>query len=79
MPFTKHDVVTNFIWKLSERCGSQAISFVVSIIIARLLDPQDYGIIALSMVFIMVLQICQSGFLKTVISAHSVVSTVIIL
>lgn len=65
MPFTKHDVVTNFIWKLSERCGSQAISFVVSIIIARLLDPQDYGIIALSMVFIMVLQVFADSGLAT--------------
>lgn len=65
MPFTKHEVATNFVWKLAERCGSQAISFVISIILARLLDPKDYGIIALSMVFIILLQVFADSGLAT--------------
>ena len=63
MAFTKRDVVINFIWKLAERSGSQAISFIVTIILARLLMPSDYGTIALVMVFLTILQVfADSGF-----------------
>lgn len=43
---------TNLIWKFSERLSSQLVSFIVSIIIARILNPSDYGLIAMTMVFI---------------------------
>lgn len=39
-------VVSNLIWRFLERCGSQVVAFVVSIILARILDPQDYGLVA---------------------------------
>nr|WP_317430051.1 lipopolysaccharide biosynthesis protein [uncultured Mitsuokella sp.] len=63
MEITKKDVVINFFWKFAERCGSQAISFIVSIILARLLMPSDYGTVALIMVFLTILQVfADSGF-----------------
>lgn len=63
MAFTKRDVFINFIWKLAERSGSQAISFIVAIILARLLMPSDYGTVALVMVFLTILQVfADSGF-----------------
>ncbi|MCQ1533903.1 lipopolysaccharide biosynthesis protein [Mitsuokella jalaludinii] len=63
MAFTKRDVFINFIWKLAERSGSQAISFIVTIILARLLMPSDYGTVALVMVFLTILQVfADSGF-----------------
>lgn len=62
---TKHQVMTNFIWKLAERCGSQVITFIVSIILARLLLPEDYGKIALCMVFILILQVFTDSGLGT--------------
>lgn len=63
MAFTKRDVFINFIWKLAERSGSQAISFIVAIILARLLMPADYGTVALVMVFLTILQVfADSGF-----------------
>lgn len=43
---------TNLIWKFSERLSSQLVSFIVSIIIARILSPSDYGLIAMTMIFI---------------------------
>lgn len=43
---------SNLLWKLSERIVSQLIAFVVSIVIARLLSPSDYGLIAMVMVVI---------------------------
>lgn len=63
MAFTRRDVFINFIWKLAERSGSQAISFLVTIILARLLMPSDYGTVALVMVFLTILQVfADSGF-----------------
>ena len=39
-------------WSYAERISAQLVSFVVSIILARLLDPEHYGIVAIVMVFI---------------------------
>ena len=50
-------VVSNFIWRFLERCGAQGVSFVVSIILARILDPSLYGTIALVTVFITIMQV----------------------
>lgn len=48
----RDSVVGNLIWKFAERVLSQGVSFVVSVILARLLMPEDYGTIALVTVFI---------------------------
>ena len=50
-------VFYNLFWRFAERCGAQAVSLVVSIILARLLAPEAYGTIALAMVFINILQV----------------------
>ena len=61
--FTKRKLITSFIWKFLEKGGSQIIQFVVSIILARMLTPSDYGIIALITVFINLANaFVQSGF-----------------
>lgn len=49
--------ITNFIWRFAERCGAQLVSFIVSIVLARLLAPEDYGVIALVTVFTTILQV----------------------
>ena len=45
-------IKSNFAWKLAERLFARGIEFVVSIIIARILSPEDYGIVAMVLVFI---------------------------
>ncbi|MGL4801682.1 MAG: lipopolysaccharide biosynthesis protein, partial [Cetobacterium sp.] len=51
------------IWKLLERGGTQGIQFVIQIILARLLTPEDYGLIAIIMIFIALANVfVQSGF-----------------
>ncbi len=47
----KKKVLSGLFWKLMERGGSQGIQFLVQIILARLLLPEDYGIIALVVIF----------------------------
>ena len=49
--------ITNFIWRFAERCGAQLVTFIVSIVLARLLAPEDYGVIALVTVFTTILQV----------------------
>lgn len=46
-----HIIVRNFLWRLAERFGAQIVTFIVSIILARVLDPTTYGLIALVNVF----------------------------
>lgn len=50
-------VFSGLIWRFAERISTQVVQFVVSIILARLLMPEDYGIIALITVFISVAEI----------------------
>lgn len=49
--FNRNVILSSMSWRFLERCGAQAVGFVVSLILARLLMPEDYGVIALVMVF----------------------------
>lgn len=49
---TKQKVIQGLFWRFAEKCGAQGVNFIVSIILARLLLPGDYGTIALITVFI---------------------------
>lgn len=51
-PTIKQKTISGLFWRYAERCGAQGIQFVVSIVLARLLSPGDYGIIGLITVFI---------------------------
>lgn len=60
---TKSKVLSSLMWKLLERSGTQGIQFIVQIVLARILLPNDYGIIALIAIFITVANVfVQSGF-----------------
>lgn len=48
----KLTVLSNLIWKFAERIGAQLVTFVVQTILARILMPEEYGIIAMVNVFI---------------------------
>ena len=60
---SKHTVVTSLAWKFLERGSAQLVSFVVSLVLARLLGPTDYGIVSLVLVFTAIaLVFVQGGF-----------------
>ena len=50
-------VIGNFLWRFAERCGAQLVTFIVSIVLARILAPEDYGQIALITVFTTIMQV----------------------
>lgn len=58
-------IVKSFIWRFAERCGAQVVSFIVSIVLARILVPKDYGTIALVTVFTTILQVFVDSGLGT--------------
>ena len=50
-------ITSNFLWRFFERCGAQGVTFLVSIVLARLLEPAVYGTVALVTVFTTVMQV----------------------
>ena len=59
----KKIVVSSLVWKFMERTGAQGIQFIVQILLARILLPQDYGLISLVTIFITIANVfVQSGF-----------------
>ena len=45
-------LLSNLFWKFAERISAQIVTLLVSIILARLLEPEHYGIISIVMIFI---------------------------
>lgn len=54
-------VIKNMLWRLVERFGAQLVSLIVSIILARILDPEVYGTVALVTVFMTIMQVFIDG------------------
>lgn len=60
---TKNHIISSLTWKLMERIGTNGITFIVSIVLARILAPKEYGLISLITIFITIANVfVQSGF-----------------
>lgn len=57
----KKSVLNNLIWKFGERIGAQCVSFIVSIVLARLLLPADYGLVTMVTIFITIANVFVSN------------------
>ena len=53
--------IHGIIWSAAHRFGVMAITFVSSIVLARLLSPHDYGCIGMLMIFITLANTCIDG------------------
>lgn len=59
----KQKTKKGLVWSMIERFATQGVQFLFGIILARLLSPDDYGIIAMPLVFLAIAQcIIDSGF-----------------
>lgn len=66
-------IISSLFWKMMESGGTQAIQFLVQIILARLLLPKEYGLIALVNVFILLANVfIQSGLNSALIQKKDV-------
>lgn len=59
----KKSAIKAAFWSIAERVSTQAVSFVIGIILARLLSPNDYGTVGLTAIFIALSNVfIDSGF-----------------
>lgn len=64
----KNKATKGFIWNTVERLFANGINFLFTIILARLLSPDDYGIIAMPAIFLALAQVLiDSGFANALI------------
>jgi len=60
-------------WNMVERFATQGVQFLFGIILARILSPDDYGIIAMPLIFLAIAQcFIDSGFSTALIRKQSV-------
>lgn len=52
MPLIKNKVLKATLWSFLQRAGSLIIGFVANMVLARLLEPEDFGCIAIILVFV---------------------------
>lgn len=52
MPLLKNEVLKATVWTFFQRAGSLIIGFVTNMVLARLLEPEDFGCVAIIMVFV---------------------------
>lgn len=64
----KSKTLKGTIWSSIERFSAQGISFIVMIIMARILTPQDYGLVGMLTIFVAISQsLVDSGFSQALI------------
>ena len=62
---SKGKVFSNFFWRFAERVGAQLVAFIVSIVLARILEPSAYGVVALITVITTIMQVFVDSGLGT--------------
>lgn len=68
MSLMNHQAVKGVVWSAMERFSVQGIQFILAIIIARLVSPSEYGLIAMLAIFLAIAQsFVDSGFSNALI------------
>jgi len=71
MSSLRNKAIHGIAWSTIERFSVQGIQFVIQIIMARILGPEDYGIIAILVVFLAIFQVfVDSGFSSALVQKH---------
>ena len=47
-----NNIISGLFWRFGERIFAQGVSFIISLVLARLLTPNDYGVVAILLIFI---------------------------
>lgn len=56
------NTVKSFAWSFLEQAGAKAVTLIVQIVLARILTPEEFGVLAILMVFVTIVDsIAQSG------------------
>lgn len=57
----KSKTINGMLWSFLQKTSTQAINFVISVILARILAPSDYGIVAIAGMFLAIMSIFSDG------------------
>ncbi len=71
----KKKSVSGVFWKLSERLAAKLVSLVVSIILARLLTPDDYSVVGIVSIFFVFANVFISGGFNTALIQKKEIDT----
>ena len=59
----KERILSGVFWKLLENGGTQGILFIVTVLLARLIEPAEYGVLTITTIFVSIAGVfVQSGF-----------------
>jgi O-antigen/teichoic acid export membrane protein len=61
----KQQMMSGMFWRFAERIIAQGVSFVVSLVLARLLMPEDYGVVSIINIFITIANVFLTSGLST--------------
>ena len=64
MAYARSTILRSFIWKLLEKFSLQFIAFVVAIVLARLVAPEDFGLVAIIIVIMTISDVIIQGGLN---------------
>lgn len=75
-PTLKSQALHGAFWSFIERFGLLGVQFIVSVILARILTPDEFGLIAMITVFTLLAQVVvESGFGQALIQKHNTTHT----
>lgn len=69
----RNKTITGAFWQLLQKGSVQLVSFVVSVILARLIDPTEFGIVAMASIFMAVAGTIADGGLGTSLVQRKVI------
>lgn len=66
-------VLSNLSWKLAERISAQLVTLIVTIVLARLIEPEHYGVVSIVTIFIAIANVFVSdGFGSALVQKKNV-------
>lgn len=71
----KQKAVKGVFWSFCERFGSLLILFTANVVLARILTPEDFGLVGILMAFVMISQILIDGGLGNALIQQKKIST----
>lgn len=72
----KQKAVKGVFWSFCERFGSLLILFTANVVLARILTPEDFGLVGILMAFVMISQILIDGGLGNALIQRQKITTV---
>lgn len=70
----RNKATTGVVWSAFERFGQQSCAFFIQVVLARLLVPEEFGLIAMVMVFVAIMNvIADCGFSRAIIQRQELV------